>query len=442
MADLDLVDPAPAGRRLIGAVIDAVPAVALAVAAVVLGDPVVRWILIGCLLAYLVLLWAWAAYDGRGPGKWSTGLRVINARTGRRPGAWPALVRLAARGVIAVGTLGIAGLSYRWDPEGLEQTWWDRVAGSRVVAVGTAVGDGRIATGGRRLGGSRDDPAGGVRGVGADDPVARARWTPEPAGRPNSSGPTVGPPGVVAGPRPPDVAGPAPLGPSVAPGPVSEPSRPEPARAGRYTPVTLAPTAPPAGLAGPAGPGVVESPTVRVPPPGRTGRSAGTSAGPGQAAGSPDLPMIRNVPLPAAGGGVVGEPAGGGVVGEPGVGGPGERTVSMRARTVTLAWDSGRTVVVTGRVLVGREPEPEPGEIVERTLAVETDSRGVSKTHLSIDVGPAGVTVTDRHSTNGVRLVRADGIGARVPAGEPVDVWVGDRLEFGGRSLRIAEIGS
>ena len=114
-----------------------------------------------------------------------------------------------------------------------------------------------------------------------------------------------------------------------------------------------------------------------------------------------------------------------------------QRTVSTRGRTATLVWDTGRSVLITGHVLVGREPVADPGELLDQALAVDIDSRGVSKTHLALDVSPGGITVTDRHSTNGVRLVRPDGTDFRIQAGEPVGLRDGDRIEFGGRALTV-----
>jgi hypothetical protein len=106
--------------------------------------------------------------------------------------------------------------------------------------------------------------------------------------------------------------------------------------------------------------------------------------------------------------------------------------------TAQIVWDTGRPVTVQGRVLIGRDPTPSPGENTDQLLAVTTDSVGVSKTHLQIDVGPSGLVVTDRHSTNGVRVIRPDGTVQKCQPGAPVSVHRGDVVHFGGRSFTVA----
>ncbi len=111
--------------------------------------------------------------------------------------------------------------------------------------------------------------------------------------------------------------------------------------------------------------------------------------------------------------------------------------MAIRSGPLTLTWDTGRSVLVTGHVLVGRDPLGTGDEKVDRVLAVDLDARGVSKTHLAIDVTPLGVTVTDRHSTNGVRILHPDGTRVQIEAGRPTPVREGERIEFGGRWLGI-----
>ncbi|GGC17648.1 FHA domain-containing protein [Cellulomonas carbonis] len=55
--------------------------------------------------------------------------------------------------------------------------------------------------------------------------------------------------------------------------------------------------------------------------------------------------------------------------------------------------------------LIGRNPRPRPGELVDVVLAVSDPTRLLSKTHSRIDVDDKGaVTVTDRDSTNGTAV--------------------------------------
>ncbi|MDQ6658322.1 MAG: FHA domain-containing protein, partial [Actinomycetota bacterium] len=108
------------------------------------------------------------------------------------------------------------------------------------------------------------------------------------------------------------------------------------------------------------------------------------------------------------------------------------------ASGATLEWDSGARVVADGVVLIGRDPIPESGEKVDRRLAVGSESIGVSKTHLTLTISHDGITVTDRHSTNGVTIVRADDSTYKCEPGHATAVEQGDRISFGGRSILIA----
>lgn len=101
--------------------------------------------------------------------------------------------------------------------------------------------------------------------------------------------------------------------------------------------------------------------------------------------------------------------------------------------SVRVRLDDGRSLAVTGPTLIGRKPIAEgPAAIV----AVEDDTRSVSKTHLALDVDAQGLIVTDRGSANGSVLIR----GAReVPlrANVPSRSRSGDRIRFGDRSLEV-----
>lgn len=111
--------------------------------------------------------------------------------------------------------------------------------------------------------------------------------------------------------------------------------------------------------------------------------------------------------------------------------------VPGRPTTAILQWDTGARVVVGGTVLIGRDPVADDGEKVDRRLAVGRDSIGVSKTHLLLSITTAGVTVTDRHSTNGVRLEHQDGTSEKCRADLATAVRSGDVIRFGGRSITL-----
>ena len=100
-----------------------------------------------------------------------------------------------------------------------------------------------------------------------------------------------------------------------------------------------------------------------------------------------------------------------------------------------LVWDNGSRTGVRGRTLFGRNPAREDGATV---VAVRDETLSLSKTHFEIDADPSGIRVVDRHSTNGVVLVR-NGRRAPLPPGQPTPVRAGDRLEFGDRSAIVEQ---
>lgn len=108
--------------------------------------------------------------------------------------------------------------------------------------------------------------------------------------------------------------------------------------------------------------------------------------------------------------------------------------VPARAAAATLAFDSGERFAITGAALIGRNPTPSPGEVVDHLLPIADDTRSVSKTHLLIAVRP--LAAVDRASTNGSSVLRS---GAEHPLepGRPFPLAAGDVVRFGDRSVVI-----
>lgn len=402
---LDGTDPAPVRRRSTALLIDAVPVVVLLAAAVfALATSADAWwwpALLGLALAWLLLLLGWGAANGQGPGAALTGVRVVDGRTGRTIGVGRTIVRQLARIGLVVGTLGVSCLSYRWDPAGRERTWWDRVAGSRVIASGEG-----------------DDP--GARFV---DPAVENRWTPQP--------PIARVPGVPGREgRPPTPA------PTVdrRPVPPLPPARSTPWSAPEPGPLSWPPAVRPSMVHRP--------PTAADPDPTRVVRRTEI---PGSAAGPDTTDVVRRTDVAGAAAG----PDATGIVLRADINGataasdathvvPRTEIAVGRPATATLAWDSGSRVIAGGVVIIGRDPVPGDGERVDRRLAVGAESVGVSKTHLTLTITAGGITVTDRFSTNGVRIERADEETVTCVPGEPTPARQGDRIRFGGRSIVIA----
>ena len=70
--------------------------------------------------------------------------------------------------------------------------------------------------------------------------------------------------------------------------------------------------------------------------------------------------------------------------------------------------DDGRRLTIDGLVLLGRNPQPQPGEEDAQLVKLSDETRTVSKSHLAIGLDAAGLYVMDRGSTNGSTVTTAD----------------------------------
>jgi uncharacterized RDD family membrane protein YckC len=99
--------------------------------------------------------------------------------------------------------------------------------------------------------------------------------------------------------------------------------------------------------------------------------------------------------------------------------------------------DDGREVPVHGLVLLGRNPQPRPGEEGAELIKVTDESRTVSKSHLALGLDEAGLFVTDRGSTNGSTVTTLEGARTRCAPGEVVPVSDGSVVTMGDRWLKV-----
>jgi hypothetical protein len=103
-----------------------------------------------------------------------------------------------------------------------------------------------------------------------------------------------------------------------------------------------------------------------------------------------------------------------------------------------VTFDSGESFVVEGIALVGRRPEPRPGEPVHHLVPLTSGDMSLSKTHAQLQVAPGGeLVVVDRGSTNGSILVR-QGLSRELAAGKPATLVAGDLVRFGDRQMTVA----
>lgn len=107
--------------------------------------------------------------------------------------------------------------------------------------------------------------------------------------------------------------------------------------------------------------------------------------------------------------------------------------ISIPGHRLLFTWDDGTRVTVSRRTLFGRNPAHEDG--AERVV-VRDETLSLSKTHFEAAAEVSGGWVLDRHSTNGMTIVR-DGERIDCPPGQRVPVRLGDAIEIGDRILTI-----
>ncbi|WP_370289759.1 RDD family protein [Nocardioides sp.] len=103
-----------------------------------------------------------------------------------------------------------------------------------------------------------------------------------------------------------------------------------------------------------------------------------------------------------------------------------------------VSFDTGEQFAVEGLALVGRRPEPRPGEPVRHLVPLPSGDMSVSKTHAQFQVAPDGaLVVMDRGSTNGSVLVRK-GVSKPLAPGRPATLLDGDVVRFGDRTMTVS----
>lgn len=110
------------------------------------------------------------------------------------------------------------------------------------------------------------------------------------------------------------------------------------------------------------------------------------------------------------------------------------------ARSIVIAIDDGQRFEVHGTVLVGRNPEPGPGEKIDALVPLPDSSRSISKTHASLRWDGRTLWVGDRGSTNGTTVVDASGT-RQVSPQAPEAAAPGSTVHFGDRSLTVEKLG-
>jgi uncharacterized RDD family membrane protein YckC len=424
---------APISRRAVAYVIDALIAGGLAVlltgglilavalsggieasiTTLVIGGPLVSLVLLGWFIVYTVM------QAGKGSiGMRAQGLRLVSAADGAPLGFGRTLLRNIIFGLAAAIVVGY--FSPLFDGSGRFQGWHDKVASSLML-------DARVA---------------------APEPVVEEEPIPEaPPLLPAPSFERL-PPAPMPGfaPAAPAVAAApaaAPAAPSIGSAEASQAAAAAPAARSFTAPVqdsgmiayvpgvtqdgpparTPAPVASPAPAAVPAPAEAPPVPPAPVAPPAPATPPAPVAtppAPPAPAVVPPAPPLPASAPAPAPAPAFVEDDLE-------------ETRISIPGHRLVFTWDDGTRVSVSRRTVFGRNPGPEEGAVV---VPVRDETLSLSKTHFEAAAETSGGWILDRHSTNGLTIVR-DGQRIACPAGQRVPIKLGDVIEIGDRVVMV-----
>lgn len=96
-----------------------------------------------------------------------------------------------------------------------------------------------------------------------------------------------------------------------------------------------------------------------------------------------------------------------------------------------LQFSTGEQAAVTGGGLLGRNPQPEPGEQFEHLVVLHDPGRSVSKTHLEFGHEDGWFWVLDRYSGNGSVLRQPELAPVRCEPGRRYRAARGSRIDIG-----------
>ena len=109
----------------------------------------------------------------------------------------------------------------------------------------------------------------------------------------------------------------------------------------------------------------------------------------------------------------------------------------QRQTSAELVFSDGLTLAVNGAGLIGRNPEPRPGEVVEHLYRIDDDARQLSKTHLAFGIDEAGVWVADRGSSNGTFVTTDSGAVLELEPMKKTHVAAGSIVEIGDKTFTV-----
>lgn len=419
---------APISRRAVAYLIDALIAGGLAIvlggglmlastlagsvegalATLMIGGPLVSLILLGWFLVYTMM----QSKNG------SIGMRAQNLRLASVEGGPLGFGRTLLRNVVfgLAGAIVVGYFTPLFDGSGRFQGWHDKAAKALMLDARSAEA-------------ARPTPATTAASV----TPAAAPASPQPAPIPGIPAPSPAGAPSFAPPAAPSFPGAAPA-PGVAPSFPAAPAPAFPAAPAPAFPVTPAGApAAPQNAPAPVAPAVPDPGALIAYVPGVTQDAPPPRSQPAPPAPSAAPPASPPAPSPAPDALAPQSPSRAAPAPEADDAELEDTRISIPGHRLVFTWDDGTRVSVSRRTIFGRNPAPEDGATV---VSVRDETLSLSKTHFEAAAETSGGWVLDRHSTNGMTIVR-DGQRIACPAGQRVPVRLGDAIEIGDRIVTI-----
>jgi hypothetical protein len=94
-------------------------------------------------------------------------------------------------------------------------------------------------------------------------------------------------------------------------------------------------------------------------------------------------------------------------------------------------------VLLLRPVVLGRDPAPDPASPGAAPIPLQDPARSVSKTHALVEVVDDRVVITDLHSTNGTRVLSAEGLVHELEPGLATRAESGATVLLGEFAMRL-----
>lgn len=108
-----------------------------------------------------------------------------------------------------------------------------------------------------------------------------------------------------------------------------------------------------------------------------------------------------------------------------------QRPPAAALPTATLTFSTGAVARVRAATLLGRRPAARAEENPDELLAIDDDSRTISKTHARLEWQDDELWITDRQSANGTIIDRPGQNPVELTAGKPYHLIAGDVVRLG-----------